>query len=188
MRAVSPRRAITEVVAVVVATLIAWLLTSQDSVASLRIGAGLALAFVLPGYAAAGALFGTIKISRIERGVVAVCVGLGFLVIGGIIVYVAGARLTPTTWSTLTAAATVVFSAVALGRWYLAYRDFGTVAEVHQDDIEPAAVEQLARPGRWVIAARLAPFVLVAVLSAAPRGSAGIVPPSRTDIRLPRYR
>ncbi len=163
MRSISPRRAITEAAAVVVVTVLAWLLTKQDAVGSLRAAAGLALAFVLPGYAAAGALFGTVKISRIERAVVATCMSLGFLIIGGILVFVGGARLTSTTWSALTAIATVVLTVIGLGRWFLVHRVFGTMDDLHKDDIEPAPSDELARPSRWRIAARLAPFLLVLV-------------------------
>jgi uncharacterized membrane protein len=97
--------------------LLAWLGTAQHTVMPVRWAAGLLLAFVLPGFAATGALFHGRSLSRVERTVLAPALSLAVLVLGGLLVYALGLRLTAGTWGGLTALATVVSAGVGYLRW-----------------------------------------------------------------------
>lgn len=74
----------------------------------LRVVAGCALAFVLPGYALVGAGFARAWLSSVERAVLTPAASLAVVVLGGLGLFVAHARLTTPAWALLAGGVTIV--------------------------------------------------------------------------------
>jgi len=74
--------------------------------------AGLALAFVLPGYALVGVLFARRALGAVERLVLVPALSLAVAVLGGLLLYVSGIRLSGVSFALFAAGVTVVAAAV----------------------------------------------------------------------------
>jgi hypothetical protein len=88
------------------AALAAWAVRYSPTSAS--VPAGLLLATVLPGWALSTALLHRIRISTVERLVLVPALSLAVLVLGGLGMYTAGAKLDRASWTALTVGVTVV--------------------------------------------------------------------------------
>jgi hypothetical protein len=106
---------ITAAIAVVATALVATALVLL-SVPVLTVVAGLALAFVLPGYALTRALFTGRQLARLERIVLIPALSLAVLVVGGLLLYVARIKLTMPAWALLAGGVTVAAAAGAYAR------------------------------------------------------------------------
>src|SRR5262245_60324357 len=116
MTAADSRRTSVAMAAVAIASGLAWLAIWQTTVPALRVVGGLLLAFVLPGLAATSALFPARAISRPERLVLTPGLSLALLVVGGLVLNVAGVKLTTLAWASLAALAGVTFAVLSFGR------------------------------------------------------------------------
>lgn len=145
--------------------LLAWTLSAQGAVPPARWAGGALLAFVLPGFAATGALFLTRPLSTVERAVLAPALSLAVVVLGGLIVDVLGMRLTAGTWGGLTAIATVLLAGVRYLREFLAARDAARDGRpVTVDAVPDEESGRFAAADRRTAVLKLGSLALVAVL------------------------
>jgi Protein of unknown function (DUF1616) len=122
------------------------------SVPVLSVVAGLALAFVLPGYALTLALFTGRQLARLERIVLTPALSLAVLVIGGLLLYVARIQLTMPAWALLAGGVTVAAAAVTYVRVRAGYVDTpggagSVVAQEMPAPVVPSAPVVSSAPG-----------------------------------------
>ena len=132
--------------------------------AALRVPAGLLLAFALPGTALTAALFQRRTISAVERCVLSAALSLAVVVLGGLVLYVAGARLATGSWSALTAGATV--AAVIAGYVRRRHQPQDKLTGIETAEYGRALVPQVENLSLGRAAWRLVPLIVaVAVLA-----------------------
>jgi uncharacterized membrane protein len=101
-------------VVLVVAGAAGLAVAAQWAPALVRVPAGLLLALVLPGLALTAVLFGTRRLSTVERLVLPPALSAAVLVLGGLALFAAGVPLGRVSWTALTAGVTVLASAGTL--------------------------------------------------------------------------
>lgn len=135
--------------AAVVAVLFRWPVAA--------VAGGALLAFVLPGTALVGALFGDSRtLRRLERYVLAGALSLAVLILGGLLLYAVGIRLRMPSWTALTGAVTLAGAAVTYVR----------AARVARGGTGPRAAARTGTGGRDAVrlARRAAPLALALAL------------------------
>jgi hypothetical protein len=137
----------------------------------LRVPAGLALVFALPGLAAVGPL--RPRLSTMERVALVPLLSIAVPVVGGIGCYAAGARLTTPVWVALTTIVTLALCGLHVGLGPRATQSAGHLTDdpTTEDGGRPARRDPA---GRWT-ARRALRVVLPAVLTIALLGGAGVV-------------
>lgn len=84
---------------------------------ALAVAGGLLLAFVLPGTALLGVLFGRRVLTAVERTVLTPALSMGVLIIAGLLIHVLGLRIDRLTWTAATVVVTLAAVAAARVPW-----------------------------------------------------------------------